>query len=144
MQRYWGIALHHFADFLHLLYIFTQPWSDGTTGIRISPLELLEKLAALVPLPRLHLVRYGGCLAPHSRLHGAIIPTPLLNELHQPSVRQGVEESTDVDIEHPVHLTLYEPPCVATPCSPGMPSWQGVFRVAEARMGRGGRERPGR
>jgi len=39
-------------------------------------LELLEKLAALVPLPRVHLVRYGGCLAPHSHLRGAIRPTP--------------------------------------------------------------------
>jgi hypothetical protein len=35
-----------------LLYTFTHPWSDGTTGIRLSPVELLEKLAALVPLPR--------------------------------------------------------------------------------------------
>ena len=42
--------------------------------MRLSPLELVEKLAALVPLPRVHLVRYGGCLAPH--LRGAIIPTP--------------------------------------------------------------------
>src|SRR5262252_6287316 len=38
-----------------LVYTFTHPWSDGTTGIRLSPLELLEKLAALVPLPRVHL-----------------------------------------------------------------------------------------
>src|SRR5262249_46825482 len=53
-----------------LVYTFTHPWSDGTTGIRLSPLELLEKLAALVPLPRMHLVRYGGCLAPHSHLRG--------------------------------------------------------------------------
>ena len=59
-----------------LVYTFTKPWSDGTTGIKLSPLELLEKLAALVPLPRVHLVRYGGCLAPHSRLRGAITPTP--------------------------------------------------------------------
>ena len=59
-----------------LLYTFTHPWSDGTTGIKLSPLELLEKLAALVPLPRLHQVRYGGCLAPHSHLRAAIIPTP--------------------------------------------------------------------
>ena len=35
----------------------------------------MEKLAALVPLPRMHLVRYGGCLAPHSNLRAAIIPT---------------------------------------------------------------------
>src|SRR5215469_11273343 len=52
-----------------------SPWSDGTRGIRLSPLELLEKLAALVPLPHVHLVRYGGCLAPHSHLWGAIRPT---------------------------------------------------------------------
>ena len=39
-------------------------------------MELLEKLAALVPLPRVHLVRYGGCLAPHSKLRAMIIPTP--------------------------------------------------------------------
>src|SRR5262249_54035058 len=58
------------------VYTFTHPWSDGTTGIRLSPLELLEKLAALVPLPHVHLVRYGGCLAPHSHLRGAIRPTP--------------------------------------------------------------------
>jgi len=59
-----------------LVYRFTRPWSDGTTGIKLSPLELLEKLAALVPLPRAHLVRYGGCLAPHSKLRHEIIPTP--------------------------------------------------------------------
>jgi hypothetical protein len=75
-----------------LLYTFTHPWSDGTTGIRLSPLELLEKLAALVPLPRVHLVRYGGCLAPHSHLRGAIIPTPR---------QQGVdEEETDTWSSH--------------------------------------------
>ena len=66
-----------------LVYTFTHPWSDGITGIRLSPVELLEKLAALVPLPRVHLVRYGGCLASHSHLRGAIIPTPC---------QQGVEE----------------------------------------------------
>ena len=39
-------------------------------------MELLEKLAAIVPLPRAHLVRYAGCLAPHSKLRDAIIRTP--------------------------------------------------------------------
>jgi len=60
----------------NLVYTFTKSWSDGTTSITLSPLELLEKLAALVPLPRVHLVRDGGCLAPHSQLRGAIIPMP--------------------------------------------------------------------
>jgi len=47
-------------------------------------MEWLEKLAALVPPPRVHLVRYGGCLAPHSQLRATIIPT---------SRQQGVEGS---------------------------------------------------
>jgi hypothetical protein len=59
------------------IYAFTQPWSDGTSGIKLSPLERLEKLAALVPLPRVHQGRYGGCLAPHSQLRAAITPTPV-------------------------------------------------------------------
>jgi hypothetical protein len=67
-----------------LVYTFTKPWPDGTTGITLSPLELLEKLAALVLLPRVHLMRYWGCLAPHSHLRGAITPTPR---------QQGVDES---------------------------------------------------
>ena len=61
----------------------TPPWSDETTGIRLSPVELLEELAALVPLPRVPLVRYGGCLAPHSHLRGSVTPTPR---------QQGMEE----------------------------------------------------
>jgi hypothetical protein len=67
-----------------LVYTFTHPWSDGTTGMRLSPGELLEKLAALVPLPHVHLVRYGGCLAPHSHLRGAILPTPRQQGLDGP------------------------------------------------------------
>ncbi len=39
-----------------LFYTFPKPWSDGTTGIHLAPLELLEKLAALVPPPRVHQV----------------------------------------------------------------------------------------
>ena len=35
-----------------LVYTFKKPWSDGTTGIKLSPLELLEKLAAISPCRR--------------------------------------------------------------------------------------------
>ena len=55
-------------------------------------MALLAKLAALVPLPRMHLVRSGGCVAPHSHLRGAIIPTPR---------QQGLdEEATDTGSPH--------------------------------------------
>jgi hypothetical protein len=72
-----------------LLYTFTRPWSDGTRGIKLSPLELLEKLAALVPLPRMHLVRYGGCLAPHSQLRRLITPTPRQQGRDAPAARRA-------------------------------------------------------
>jgi hypothetical protein len=72
------VALERLAEDAHgdLVYTFTKPWSDGTTGIILSPLELLEKLAALVPLLCVHLVCYAGCLAPHSTLREGMIPTP--------------------------------------------------------------------
>jgi hypothetical protein len=41
--------------------------------IKLLPLKLLGKLAALVPLPHVHLVRYAGCLAPHSTLPRAFV-----------------------------------------------------------------------
>ena len=43
-----------------LSFTLKNPWSDGTTHLVLSPLELIEKLAALVPPPRLNLVRYHG------------------------------------------------------------------------------------
>jgi hypothetical protein len=33
------------------------PWRDGTTYLVMSPLEFMQRLAALVPRPRLHLIR---------------------------------------------------------------------------------------
>ena len=32
------------------------PWRDGTTHLVTSPLEFMQRLAALVPRPRLHLI----------------------------------------------------------------------------------------
>jgi hypothetical protein len=41
-------------------------WSDGTRALLFEPLEFLEKLAVLVPRPRINLVLYHGLLAPHA------------------------------------------------------------------------------
>jgi hypothetical protein len=40
----------------------------------LSGLEWVEKLAALVPPPRIHLTRFFGCLAPHAKIRSAIVP----------------------------------------------------------------------
>jgi len=44
-----------------------RPWSDGTRAIRFEPSELLEKLAAMIPKPRINLLVYHGVFAPHAR-----------------------------------------------------------------------------
>jgi hypothetical protein len=77
-----------------LVYPFTHPWSDGTPGIRLAPVELLEKLAALIPLPHVHLVRYGGCLAPHSHLRESVIPTPRQQGIEGEETSRGTPYGT--------------------------------------------------
>ena len=47
---------------------------DGTTHLLLSPLELIEKLAALVPLRWLNLVRYHAILAPNARHRRQVVP----------------------------------------------------------------------
>jgi hypothetical protein len=50
--------------------------------MQLSPLELLEKLSALVPPPRVHPVRSAGGLAAHRKWRGTLTPT---------SCQQGIE-----------------------------------------------------
>jgi hypothetical protein len=53
-------------------------YQDGTTHIVMSPLEFMQRLAALVPCPRLYLIRFHGVLAPNAKLRAEIIPgTPV-------------------------------------------------------------------
>ena len=56
-----------------------SPYHDGTTHVVMSPLELMQRLAALVPRPRLHLIRFHGVLAPNAKLRSAIIPSAPVN-----------------------------------------------------------------
>ena len=49
----------------HCRYKFKKPWDDGTTAIKMTQLEFIEKLVALVPRPRVHLTRFHGVIGPH-------------------------------------------------------------------------------
>lgn len=48
-------------------------WADGTRHLVFEPLELLEKLAALTPRPRINLVLYHGVLAPHAGWRARVV-----------------------------------------------------------------------
>jgi hypothetical protein len=56
------------VDDEHLRYHLSKPQPDGTTELSLSPLELIDRIAALVPPPRVHRHRYHGVLAPSSPL----------------------------------------------------------------------------
>ena len=49
-----------------ILLTLKTAWADGTRHLIFEPLELLEKLAAITPRPRINLVLYHGVLAPHA------------------------------------------------------------------------------
>ena len=86
-------------------------FKDGTTHIVMAPLEFMQRLAALVPRPRLHLIRFHGVLAPNAKLRREIIPRPP-EQATEPSCdhTQGaparlswarlLKRVFDIDIEH--------------------------------------------
>ena len=52
------------------------PWHNGPTYIVMSPMEFMQRLAALAPRPRLHLIRFHGVLAPNVKLRSKAAPKP--------------------------------------------------------------------
>jgi Putative transposase len=50
------------------------PCRDGTTHLVMSPLEFMQRLAALVPRPPLLLTRFHGVLAPKATLRPLVVP----------------------------------------------------------------------
>ena len=62
-----------------------SPYKDGTTHIVMEPLEFMERLAVLVPRPRLHLIRFHGVLAPNAKLRSQIVPAPAQRATEPPT-----------------------------------------------------------
>ena len=48
--------------------------SDKSSGTRTPPPSKGATLAALVPRPRLHLIRFHGVLAPNAKLRPLVVP----------------------------------------------------------------------
>ena len=56
-----------------ILLALRHPWSDGTTHLLFGPLELLERLAVLIPRPRVNLILYHGVLAPRAAWRARVV-----------------------------------------------------------------------
>jgi hypothetical protein len=88
-------ALEHLQqlDAEHLVYHSPKPRLDGSSDLVLTPLELIDKIAALVPPPRAHRHRYYGVLAPNSALRAAVTalaPVQVIAPL--PAVDANAEE----------------------------------------------------
>jgi Putative transposase. len=55
-----------------LIYQLPKPRPDGQTALSLTPIEFLERLAALIPPPRRHRHRYHGVLAPTAPLRAHV------------------------------------------------------------------------
>jgi len=74
------------------------PWRDGTTHLVMSPLEFMQRLAALVPRPRLHLIRFHGVLAPNAKLRPLVVPQgPTAHE--EPATEAAAAAECEVESE---------------------------------------------
>ncbi|HEY0802040.1 MAG TPA: IS91 family transposase, partial [Steroidobacteraceae bacterium] len=63
---------------------------DGTTQVIFEPLDLLSRLAALVPKPRGQPDALPWCICPNHRLRAQIVPAKRERECpHQDSTEQG-------------------------------------------------------
>jgi hypothetical protein len=58
----------------NVLWTLKRPRADGTTHLVFEPLVFLERLAALVPPPRSHLVLYHGVLSSHAAWRSEVLP----------------------------------------------------------------------
>jgi len=72
---------------------FKKPWRDGTQAVVLTPMDLIGRLCAIVPPPRMHLTRFHGVFAPAAKLRCEIVPSP----------------AHDPELDAPEQLSLFEP-----------------------------------
>ena len=65
-----------------VIYYFKSAWRDGTKAIELTGQEFIEKLVAIIPQPRIHLTRFHGILAPHSKNRSKIVPQSPQKQTH--------------------------------------------------------------
>jgi hypothetical protein len=62
------------ADGARLSYRLKHRAPGTPELLYLTPLELLEKLSAIIPPPRVHVFRYHGCFAPNSKMRSRVVP----------------------------------------------------------------------
>ena len=137
-----------------VVYELKHPFRDGTTHVLFEPLDFMARLAALIPRPRTHLIRFHGLFAPNARHRRLVVPastpTPLSDDTEPKAVStraqmtwaQRLRRVFKIDITRCtccgaallVLATITEPRVIAATVttltvSVGHPPMDGAFRV---------------
>ena len=83
----------------HLVYESLKPGPGGSVSLLLTPLELIERLAALIPPPRRHRHRYYGVLAPNAPLRAAVTALAVAEDEVPATVAIVEANQSDVDPE---------------------------------------------
>ncbi len=57
-----------------ILYKLKTPWRNGATHVSFSGLDFIARLVALIPPPRMNMIRYHGVFAPNFKNRNKIVP----------------------------------------------------------------------
>jgi hypothetical protein len=89
-------------DEAHLIYHLSKPQPDGVWDLRLTPLELIDRIAALIPPPRIHRHRYHGVLAPNSPLRASVVALAQATaSTPQPATASEPPPSQPIPVEPP-------------------------------------------
>jgi len=84
----------HTLDAEHLIYHNPKPRSDSPRDLVLTPLELIDKIAALIPPPRAHRHRYYGVFAPNSPMRAAVTASAPMPVIVPPPAAAANSEET--------------------------------------------------
>ena len=85
-----------------IAYSLKRRWKDGTTHVVLTGQVLIERLLALVPRPRRHLVTYHGVLAPAASLRSRVVPRVPTEE--ENGAGQDDADASSADSQQPEEL----------------------------------------
>lgn len=72
-----------------ILWKLKNVFSDGTHTLKFSALELIEKIASIIPPPWKNLVKYFGVLAPNAKIRKHIVPSAANQQKDQPVTKNS-------------------------------------------------------
>ena len=102
----------------------TRPWASGV--IELTPFEVLDRLAALIPPPRRHRHRYHGVFAPNHPLRQAVTALAIGNIGKQRDAKTGEHDG--------VSATAGSGCCGSTGTVAGKSCHQDTSRIAWAKL----------